>query len=175
MADGSARGRLSHSIGLSVALTSLWLLLSGHYTPLILSLGALSILLVVLISRRMSLVDSESMPIQLEWRAFLYWFWLYGQILQSNWDVLKRLCQRKMDVSPTLFTVKAGQRSDLGRVIYANSITLTPGTVTLKARGEDFLVHALSQAGADALTAGEMDRRVIAIEGSDAAKAKAKQ
>ena len=69
--------------------------------------------------------------------------------------------------APTVVRVKAGQRSDLGRVIFANSITLTPGTVSLWLGEDTIEVHALTEAGAEALSGGEMNRRVSAIEGAE--------
>ena len=70
-----------------------------------------------------------------------------------------------LDISPTLLRVSASQKTDLGRVIYANSITLTPGTVSVDVEGGTILVHALSRDGAAALEEGEMDRRVTRMMG----------
>ena len=69
-------------------------------------------------------------------------------------------------MSPRLIVVECTQRSDLGRVVFANSITLTPGTLTLDVRDGRVLVHALTAETAEGLQTGEMDRKVTALEGS---------
>ena len=79
-------------------------------------------------------------------------------------DVSKRVLDPKLPISPRAITLPLSQRTDIGRVTYANSITLTPGTVSIDL-GEDFVrVHALTSEGAQALIEGEMDRRVTALE-----------
>ncbi len=70
-----------------------------------------------------------------------------------------------LPINPCLFRVEATQREELGKVIYANSITLTPGTVTVDIDGDELVVHALSDSTKDDLETGEMDRRVTALEG----------
>ena len=85
----------------------------------------------------------------------------------ANLDVAKRIIDPKLPISPTLITLKPSQRGDLGRVIYANSITLTPGTVTTNLSGDTLEVHALTQEAADSLRKGDMDRRVARLEGGD--------
>lgn len=156
---------LSHIISLTVLLTVLWLLLSGFYTPLILSLGVASIALTLFISIRMDLLDYEGLPFHIAFKTTMrYWPWLVWQIVLSNIDVMKRIMSPKLDISPTLFTTKASQLSDLGVVIYANSITLTPGTVTVDINPGEIQVHALSQEGAEGILDGEMDERCRKLE-----------
>jgi multicomponent Na+:H+ antiporter subunit E len=60
--------------------------------------------------------------------------------------------------------VPATQRTDVGKVIYANSITLTPGTVSVEIENDRILVHAITREAAEGLESGDMDRRVDAIE-----------
>ena len=152
---------------LIVALTCLatWLLLSGHYTPLLVGSGIAVSLLVAWLAQRMGVLDDEGFPVRLLLRSFWYAPWLLWQIVLANIDVAKRILDPKLPISPTMIRVKASQRSDLGRVIYANSITLTPGTLSTRVTGSDIEVHALSREGADDLQQGEMDRRVTRLEG----------
>lgn len=169
-ADESARieaghGAVVHATGLAAALAVTWLLLSGHYTVLLLCLGALSITLVVLIAWRMDVVDHEGVPVQVGPAAASYWPWLGLEILKSNIDVARRVLSRGPDISPTMVDVPTSQRTELGHVIFANSITLTPGTVSLELDDDRILVHAVSRDGAEALLEGEMDRRVTRMEG----------
>ena len=71
-----------------------------------------------------------------------------------------------LPISPTMTVVRAGQRSSVGIATYANSITLTPGTISVAVRGHDITVHALVRDGADDLEGGRMDRRVTRFEGA---------
>jgi len=153
-----------HGVGLALSLALLWLLLSGHYVPLLLVLGALSVALCVLIVLRMDLIDHEGVPIHLTPSALRYWPWLLVEIVKSNIDVAWRVVSPGLDISPTLFETRCSQHSDLGQVIYANSITLTPGTVSADLDSGVIVVHALTEAGATAVLGGEMDRRVTELE-----------
>jgi multicomponent Na+:H+ antiporter subunit E len=141
------------------------LLLSGHTALLLLGLGLVSVLAVVLIAWRMDLVDPEGHPIHLIWRAIPYWAWLLIEIFKANIDVARAIVRPRMPIRPTVLRLKAGQKSDLGRVIYANSITLTPGTVTLAVEGETIEVHALTPGAAEGLLNGDMNRRAMIMEG----------
>jgi multicomponent Na+:H+ antiporter subunit E len=156
-----------HSLSLGAVLFAVWLLLSGHYTPFITTLGVASSALVVLITLRMDVADHEGHPIHLSWRALTYLPWLMIEIVKANIDVAKLILSPKLAITPTLLRVKASQTSDLGQVIYANSITLTPGTISIDVANGEILVHALSRDGAEALIEGEMDRRVTKMAGED--------
>lgn len=156
-----------HSISLGAVLFGVWLLLSGHYTPLLIAFGLVSCAIVVLVTSRMEVIDKEGHPIHLTWRALIYWPWLGWEIVKANWDVAKRVLSPGMAISPTMLRVDASQKSDLGLVIYANSITLTPGTISVEVGDGKILVHALTREGAEALLEGEMDRRVTRMVGED--------
>ena len=159
--DSSVR----HAVSLSVLLFGVWLLLSGHYVPLLLAFGVVSCLLVVAISMRMDVIDHEGHPIHLSYQALYFWPWLVWQIVLSNIEVAKRVILPGYPVSPNILLVPANQKSDLGKVVYANSITLTPGTISLELENGDILVHALTHEGADDLASGEMHDRVLRMEG----------
>jgi multicomponent Na+:H+ antiporter subunit E len=156
-----------HAISLALVLFALWLLLSSHYVPLLIGLGALSVLLVVTIALRMGVVDREGHPIHLSPKALLYWPWLAWEIVKSNVDVARRILSPTLPISPTVIRLKASQKSELGKVIYANSITLTPGTVSIDIDGDKIEVHALTREAAQALRTGDMDRRVTRFEGDE--------
>ena len=155
-----------HTISLGLVLVGTWLLLSGIYdNALILGLGAFSVVAVVLVSRRMNLVDKEGTPIHLIARIPIYGPWLLWEIMKSSVDVTRRAFAWKPDIAPTLIRLPTRLRSDLSRVIYANSITLTPGTVTVSVEPETLLVHALTREGAAGLKEGDMERRIAAYAG----------
>ncbi|MDX1513569.1 MAG: Na+/H+ antiporter subunit E [Gammaproteobacteria bacterium] len=146
-------------------LLGLWLLLSGYFIPLILGLGAVSCLLVWWLSKRMDESDAFGHNGDLRFFASLrYLAWLTVEVVKSNFDVARRVLSPELPISPTIVWVPASQSTDLGRVIYANSITLTPGTISINLENDEIEVHALTREGAEALVGGEMDRRVCGIE-----------
>ena len=172
MADGKDSAELKfgyrpfgHAVGLVAGLGAVWLLLSGHFEPLMLVFAAISVALSVVIAMRMDVVDHEGVPLHVSLSAPLYWLWLGKEIVKANIDVSRRVVHPKMPISPTLFETRASQRTDLGQVIYANSITLTPGTVSVDLDPGVIRVHALSAEGAAGVEAGAMDRRVARLEG----------
>lgn len=128
-------------------------------------LGALSCVFVGWIAHRMDVADREGHPIHLTWRALLYWPWLLAEIVKSNIQVARIIVDRSLPISPRVISVKASQPDELGHVIYGNSITLTPGTVSIDVKGHEIEVHALAEVFATSLETGDMDRRVTGIEG----------
>jgi len=155
---------MRHTISLSLALVAFWLLNSGHYTSLILWLGVISIVAVVYIVHRMDVVDHESQPLGLSKKILGYYVWLAKEIILANISVVKQIWLGKDTISPTLTTIYASQKTDMGKVIYANSITLTPGTVTVDIVADRITIHALMRETIKGLETGEMDRRVSQLE-----------
>ncbi|MCX7273839.1 MAG: Na+/H+ antiporter subunit E [Burkholderiales bacterium] len=154
------------AVSLFVILCLFWLLLSGFFTLFLMSAGAGCALAVVWFARRMGVVDPEGHPIQVGWPVLLYWPWLLREIVKSAWDVSRIILDPALPISPTLVRFKPSQRSDLGLVIHANSITLTPGTIAIEVGPDEFLVHGLTRGGAEGVIDSDMDRRVTACEGS---------
>lgn len=157
-----SRGRV---VALWLILFGVWLMLSGHYDRLFLSFGVVTCTLAVFVAVRMGTLDAESVPLQMTFRAITYLPWLIWQILKSNWDVGRIILSPRLPIDPEIVHFRASQRTDLGRFIYANSITLTPGTVTTGIVGDDFEVHALSQEQVDGSEENEMNLRVLKLEG----------
>jgi multicomponent Na+:H+ antiporter subunit E len=148
-----------------IFLGALWLLWSGIYKPMIIGFGAVSIGLVLIITRRMNSVDEDRVPIELNPIKFLgYFFWLLTEIAKSNIAVTKTILSPSMPIRQNLFEVPYTQRTDLGQVIFANSITLTPGTVSVETERGYFLVHAVSYTSNDMDALADMDARVSATE-----------
>jgi len=145
-------------------LACFWLALSGLFKPLLLALGAVSCLLVAWLTLRKGLTDEQSIVTQLHWgRWFRYLIWLIGEIVKSTIDVSARILNPAMPITPTVEHVPA-ELTDLGKVIYANSITLTPGTVSIDLTDDGIVVHALTREGMEGLKGGEMYRRVKELE-----------
>lgn len=142
-----------------------WLTLSGHYTTLLLILGAVSCIWVLRISHRMKIVDDEDYPIHLSpWRIIFYWFWLIKEIMLSTWAVSKIILAPKSRISPKVVWLPADEMSDMQKVIYANSITLTPGTLTIEAENSRLEIHTLRGDMLEPLERGDMADRVRKLE-----------
>jgi multicomponent Na+:H+ antiporter subunit E len=155
-----------HALSLGTLLGLLWLLLSGILEAWLLLLGLGSVIVVLVFANRMDVIDHEGHPIHISWRALLYWPWLAREIAKANWDVARVILSPKMPITPKILRIKATQVTELGHVFYANSITLTPGTVTLRLANGAMDVHSLTRAAEEGLLSGEMDRRVHAVEGA---------
>ena len=154
-------------VQLALLLGGVWLLWSFHFTPLLLTFGALSVLLVLWIATRMRILDREAVLVDLRnLKVLMYLPWIIGEVIRSNLDVARVILNPKLPIEPRMMRVRASQRTALGKVIYANSITLTPGTVTVDFDEADstILVHALTQTAHQGLLTGEMDRRVRDLE-----------
>lgn len=152
------------AFGLGAILFAFWLALSGHYTPLLLTFGVASCALVVFLARRMDIVDSEGAPFHIVGRLSAYLVWLLKEIFVANLHVAGIILRPSLPISPVMVTFRSSQETDLGRVIYANSITLTPGTITTRVRGRDLEIHSLTWVDVDGGEDDEMDRRVTWVE-----------
>jgi multicomponent Na+:H+ antiporter subunit E len=140
---------------------------SGHYTleqPLIAAFGVCSCLGVALLSRRMWAEVPHGTDRTLTFRVVLYIPWLLKEIVKSNLSVARIVLHPRLPVSPRIVRVKATQRGEGALVLFANSITLTPGTISLATEPDCVMVHALDEAIANDLLSGEMDRRVSRLE-----------
>lgn len=157
---------MKQALVLFAHLIAVWLLLSGHFDATLVGYGILSSILVVALMAHLHILDAESLPVHLGLRPFIYLPWLVKEVVLANIAVARVILDPRLPIQPRLLQVRASQESDVARVIYANSITLTPGTITLDVRGGDFLVHALTDKSAEGLLSGEMDRRVAWVEGA---------
>ena len=152
------------TISLYGLLFGVWLLLSGFFSPFFLGLAALCCALVVIIAARMDKVDGAPLSWSLNLRFLTYIPWLAWQVLRANIVVTRLVLSRDLAIDPQLEWVPAGQKSELGTAIYANSITLTPGTISTSVEAGRILVHALTREGISDLRAGAMDAAVRDME-----------
>jgi multicomponent Na+:H+ antiporter subunit E len=154
------------ALSLWLALFILWLLLSGYLDLLLLGFGAFSCALAVLLTWRAQVIDPEELHLNeyLRPRLLAYLLWLVREIVKSNIEVARCILDPRLPISPILISLQPSQRNELGQVIYANSITLTPGTITTYLSHGRLEVHALTWEAAAALAEGEMDRRVSTLE-----------
>jgi multicomponent Na+:H+ antiporter subunit E len=155
---------LFRAIGLGLVLFGFWVALSGHYTPLLLSLGVGSTVLVVYLAHRMETVDQEGVPMHVTGRFLAYVPWLMKEVFVANVEVAKVILHPRLPISPRIVIFHGSQTTDLGRAIYANSITLTPGTITTGVTGQEFQIHALRAADLETDEEQQMDVRCSRVE-----------
>lgn len=124
-----------------------WLILNGNVTLEILLFGAFFSALVTMFSYKVLRVTPA-----MEKKALLkghliikYLFILVVEIVKANIDVIKLVLSRDPELSPTLKTIKVDLRSRVSLVALANSITLTPGTITVSMNRDELLIHALTK------------------------------
>ncbi len=153
------------AFGLGATLFAFWLALSGHYTPMLLGFGVGSCVLVVYLSHRMDLIDEEGVPLQSALRMMMYLPWLLKEVLVANIEVARVILSPTLKISPRMVLFHGSQKTDLGRAIYANSITLTPGTITTGVNGNEFEIHALRAADLETDEEQAMDMRCSRVEG----------
>lgn len=150
---------MGYAISLILALIGFWLGLSGHYTPLLLSLGGASILIAVILSKQLGILDREGVPYFAAFGIALYLPWLMYEIFKANIAVIRACLRADLDINPALVKVKTKCHTDLAKTLFANSITLTPGTVTIEVEPNRLLVHALYEDAAGPTAFTEMDER----------------
>mgnify|MGYP001029467626 CR=1 FL=1 len=154
---------MRYLISLGLLLSVLWLSISGVYKPQIMALGAASVVLVVWLSRRMDVVGVEHNPVLYSWRLPIYWVWLVGEIIKANLTVV-RLVLNPSQISPRIVTVSVPHDNAVAKVTYANSCTLTPGTVTLLLEHAELTAHVLDAGSAEDLESGRMAAKISWLE-----------
>ncbi len=140
-----------------------WLLLSGHYTVLITSLGVVSVMIVTWFMWRMDRVDGELGVPPMRLRLLYYLLWLMWQVVLSNIDLVRRIWDPTLPIRPTWQRLDITVTSTLAKTLYANSITLTPGTLTTDVKEDHFMVHSLSSDGIEELRKGGMERQIKSL------------
>jgi multicomponent Na+:H+ antiporter subunit E len=156
---------MRHALTSAGLFATAWLLWSGHYTPLTLVCGVISCGLVLWVALHMEVIDQEAVPHGLAARHLTYLPWLALEIVKSSLHVAAVILSPRLPIQPRLVRVRATQRTATCEAIHANSITLTPGTISLDVRERSILVHALTEKSAEGLLTGEIDRRVTLLEG----------
>jgi multicomponent Na+:H+ antiporter subunit E len=151
-----------------------WVLLSGHHDAFHLGAGALcaalTASLTVGLERRARFLGSDDAAggpgpplFRLSatwWRLLLYLPWLFWEVVRSAVQIGAVLVHPRLPIDPVLVRLRTGLEGDLPQTTYANSITLTPGTVTVEFQGRELVVHALTRQAADGLRTGTMEARV---------------
>lgn len=157
---GRLYGRL---LLVSLLLIAAWLLWSGLFKPLLIALGAFSCALTVYIVKRMGYFDTEVFAFRYNFKLIGFWGWLGKEIVLSSIAVARIVLSPRLDIAPQVIVIDVQDLEPIDQALLGNSITLTPGTLTLDVDNGRMLVHALVQQGAQAVLDGEMTRRVAAL------------
>ncbi|HUO83190.1 MAG TPA: Na+/H+ antiporter subunit E [Gammaproteobacteria bacterium] len=152
-----------HVILAAVIFAATWLLWSGHYSPLLLGLGAGSCLLVLCLAGRTGFFDLQTDVLRIGSRLPRFWCWLLKEIARANFAVARIVLSRHMPIEPTVVVIDARHLPPVSLVTLANAITLTPGTLSLDVDRGQIEVHCLTRDAADDLRGGEMIRRATAL------------
>lgn len=144
---------------LTLAMVAAWLTLSGYFIPMILTFGAISIAIVVWMCRRMGILDGETVPYLSLLPTTSYFVWLFVEIVKANMQVVKAVLSPDLEVSPTLVKIPLNTDIDIAETMFANSITLTPGTVSVDMKPDHILVHALLEEMSAPEDFAEMEKR----------------
>ena len=153
-----------HAIGLFVVLFGAWILLSGHFSVLLLASGAVCSGLTVALANRMNLLEKRTGITIAFWRLPIFWFWLGVQILLCSITVSRKILSPKIIIDPVIERIPTSQKSDIARVIYANSVTLTPGTLSTDLNRSEIEVHALEAKSIKELQSGGMETKIKGLE-----------
>jgi multicomponent Na+:H+ antiporter subunit E len=149
-------------------LTALWFILSGRLYPIFFFWAFCSIALVMWLNNKLREIPyTANEPygathINLP-RLSIYLLWLVGEIVKSGAFVAYVVLHPKMPIQPMIVRFTSKQPNVIARVILGNSITLTPGTLTLDIDGDHFTVHALTRETEEGLVSGEMEARVARL------------
>ena len=154
-----------HMTKWTILLSTFWLLLSGYIQPLLLGFGAVSVIVVLFVLKRMDAVDQETLKTGTGLRLMRYLPWLIGQIISSSLQVTKLIWGPADKVSPSLAIIKADNIPPHRRALYANSITLTPGTLSVDLVDDEITVHALQKSSIEELEQGAMERKITQLWG----------
>ena len=145
--------------GLLAALSGFWFVLSGQTSPFFVGVAVISVIATMWLSARLKVIDRDGSPYHRAPQLLLYLGWLIGEIVKANVAVIARVIGPSHAIDPAMIEVKSSAKSGLGRALFANSITLTPGTVTVEVIGGILKVHALVRENAGAESFDEMDRK----------------
>lgn len=150
----------------TILLFALWLGMSGVYQPLTVGFGfASSVFVTVMVCRMERANPAARTRMRLRPLVFIgYLGWLLKEIAKANWAVTKAIMAPELNIRRHFFRVPFTQKTDVGQTIYANSITLTPGTLTVEIQDGAFYIHALSFGDTTRDELADMDARVSAAE-----------
>ena len=150
----------------AIAMFIFWILLSGEFTFILITSGVVASLIVAYLSHDIFVGKADlKTETGRVFKFIVYIPWLLWEIILANVEIAYLVLNPKPLVDPQIVRFKNDLKTDLGIVTLAHSITLTPGTVTVDANREEFVIHAIWQKSAEGIIGGEMQRKVKKIEG----------
>lgn len=155
--------RILHTLTLFFLLLAVWCAFSGIFTPLLLSMAVICCALITLITLRMEVIDREGHPFELIYLGPVYWCWLAKEMLISGLQVTRIVWSLEPSAESQFAWVKIHLSSDLGRAVFANSLTLTPGTVCVDLENDRAYIHALDKSSLEDMGLAEIEKRVERI------------
>jgi len=141
----------------TIGLFGLWVLLSGKLDAFHLSVGFLGAVLIAWVNTKSRHLTEPPLPLA---RLVLYWPWLFWGIVKSNLNITKIILDPKLPINPRLIQYRTDLGSNPAVVLLGNSITLTPGTVTIEVSSSELLVHALDDESSSGLESRTMERKI---------------
>lgn len=136
-----------------ILLLLIWFIFNGKVTPEITILGIILCACIYLfMCRFMDYSVRKDMTLMKKSVMFLYYIWvLIIEIIKANVQVMHLVMTDREVAEPIIVGYKTRLRTNLGRVILANSITLTPGTITVSLEGDELVVHCLDKTMAEGM------------------------
>ena len=157
-----------YRISIFLLLFGIWIVFSGQFDAFHLALGLISTALVTAISSNFFFADrSRGTRTRIREIIRLPWYlcWMLYQILLSNLHILKLALSPGdlPEVQPRLVRIKTELKTDFAKWFLANSITLTPGTITIDIEGDELLIHSISEATTTGVKDDAMQRKIASI------------
>jgi multicomponent Na+:H+ antiporter subunit E len=150
----------------TIVMFAFWILLSGEFTFILITSGVVASLITAYLSHDIFVGKADlKTETGRVFKFIVYIPWLLWEIILANVEIAYLVLNPKPLVDPQIVRFKNDLKTDLGIVTLAHSITLTPGTVTVEANREEFVIHAIWQKSADGIIGGEMQQKVKKIEG----------
>lgn len=144
----------------AIVLSGFWLLLSGFLKPLLLIFGLISVAFVLVLLHRMNNTDKENQKLALNLSFLRYILWLLGQVVSSSLTVTRLVWGSQKELKPAIGKLPLDRIPKKSRVLYANSITLTPGTLCIDIDDKYVTIHALNEESLESLKHSDMVDKV---------------
>ncbi|MGF1547085.1 MAG: Na+/H+ antiporter subunit E [Thiotrichales bacterium] len=156
---------MKYVTSLTLILSAIWLLLSGYWDQtVLLILGALSVASSIWLSHRLGILNPTAKPLRIIMASLRFLPWLLVEIVKSNLHVARRILSPRLKLNPRITRMEISQKTDLGRALLANTITLTPGTTTIHVRERELWFYAFDEESVEETLMGELSRRVSQFE-----------
>ena len=150
----------------TIAMFLFWIALSGEFTFILITSGIVASLLTAYLSHDIFIGKADlKTEIGRVLKFGVYVPWLVWEVILANFEIAYLVLHPKSLIDPQIVRFKSHLKEDLGVVTLAHSITLTPGTITVEAKREEFVIHAIWLKSAKAVISGDMQRKVKWIEG----------